>query len=387
MTARFAPHRLDRIAPRMTEWVDRGAYAGIAWHIGTASGEAHFGRVGALPDSPLWRIFSMTKPLGSLAAMQLVEECRIHLHSRIRRWLPEFEAPTVLAPDGALTPAREPITLDHLLSHMSGLSYPFLGDAVARRYIAAGVLGDDAQPLREAVRHAAAQPLAFHPGQAWKYSIATDVLAALLEEIEQASIGEILRRRLFGPLGLEDTAFHIAPSEKPRVVEMRGTKQPPDWPRRGLIEFGNEHAVDAPSFGRGGHGLVSTLDDYAKIARALLKTAQGDPDGPVSPRALAMMTANRVPEACLPLSIRLPFDVEAPGLGGFGFGLGFSTDLGARGRRLLGAPGAFGWSGAADTWFTVDPAGGFYAGFMAQSLDRPGASNDFQTLLHASVAG
>ncbi|MEM1315329.1 MAG: serine hydrolase domain-containing protein, partial [Pseudomonadota bacterium] len=212
MTARLAAARLDRIAPRMTHWVDEGRYAGIAWHIGRAEGEVHSGRVGALADVPLWRIFSMTKPLVSLAAMQLVEECRLHLHNRIHRWLPEFASPQVLAPDGALTPAAEPITLDHLLSHMSGLSYPFLGDAVARRYIEAGVFENDAQPLRDAVRHAAAQPLAFHPGEAWKYSIATDVLAALLEEIEQASIGEILKARIFDPLGLSDTAFHIPPS-------------------------------------------------------------------------------------------------------------------------------------------------------------------------------
>ncbi|MEM6440664.1 MAG: serine hydrolase domain-containing protein [Pseudomonadota bacterium] len=387
MTPKFSTARLDRIAPRMSHWVNEGRYAGIAWTIGGAEGEVHSGRVGALAETPLWRIFSMTKPLVSLAAMQLVEDCQIHLHNRIRRWLPEFDAPQVLAPDGALTPAREPIALDHLLSHMSGLSYPFLGDAVARRYIEAGVLADDAQPLRDAVRHAAAQPLAFHPGEAWKYSIATDVLAALLEEIEQASIGDILKARIFDPLGLSETAFHIPASEKPRVVEMRGTPQPPDWPRRGLIEFGNEHRVDDPFFGRGGHGLVSTLDDYAAIARSLLRTAQGAEDGLVAPRTLAMMSANRVPDAHLPLSIRLPFDVEAVGLGGFGFGLGFSTDLGARGRRLLGSPGAFGWSGAADTWFTVDPAGGLYAVFMSQSLDRPGASTDFQTLLHAAVAG
>ena len=385
MTVRFDPRRLDRIAPRMQAHVDAGRYAGIAWRIGTADGPLAEGRVGAAQTDAIWRIYSMTKPIVSVAAMQLAEECRVPLHARIRRWLPEFAAPVVLSPSGARAPAREPITVIQLLSHMAGLSYGFLGDVAGRHYGAAGVLKDESLPLRDQVRLIAALPLADHPGARWRYSVATDVLAALLEVEEDRPLAEILRRRVLDPLGMSETAFSVPEPDRPRIMEMRGTRLPPEAPAIPPLGVDAAYPPDLPDYGRGGHGLFSTLDDYAKFAAALLRVAQGAQDGPVAPRTLRAMTTNQVPEALLPLSIDLPFDSESPGLGGFGFGLGFGVDLGARGRRLAGSPGCFGWSGAADTWFTVDPTGGFYAVFLSQNLDRPGGSTDFQTLLHAAA--
>ncbi|MEM1316006.1 MAG: serine hydrolase domain-containing protein, partial [Pseudomonadota bacterium] len=372
-------------AGRMEGHVASGAYAGIAWRIGTASDIVHEGRVGAAREDALWRIYSMTKPIVSVAAMQLVEDCRAPLHARIRRWLPEFEVPVVLDPSGARTPAREPIALIHLLSHMSGLSYGFLSDAAGRLYAEAGILADDREPLREVVRRVGALPLAGHPGERWRYSVATDVLGALIEVEEGRSLPDVLRARIFEPLDMSDTGFFVPQVDRHRLVEVRGTPLPPALPAVPPLGLDAVHPVDLPGFARGGHGLISSVEDYARFAAALLRTAQGDADGPVAPRTLAAMTTNQLGEAQLPMVTSLPFDSESPGFGGFGFGLGFSVDLGARGRRLLGSPGGFGWAGAADTWFVVDPIAGFYAVFMSQSTDRAGASYDFQTLLHAAV--
>jgi CubicO group peptidase (beta-lactamase class C family) len=383
--AQFDPDRLARITTRMQQHVNRGTSPGIAWQIGRGEEVLEAGQVGAVPECALWRIYSMTKPLVSVAAMQLVEECRVPLHAPIAQWLPEFKAPVVLLPDGSREPARKPITVRHLLCHMAGLSYGFQGDGVARMYAQAGVLVDEALPLRAQAELIASLPLCFHPGTGWRYSVATDILAALLEVEEGRPIAEILRRRIFEPLGMGDTGFFVEEAERHRIMAVHGTPLPPGFPPIPPLGIDTLYPADNPDYGRGGHGLFATLEDYAAFARALLAVATGKGAGPVAPRSLAAMVNNQVPEAQLPISIDLPFDTVSPGFGGFGFGLGFATDLGAGGRNLLGHPGCFGWSGAADTWFTVDPDGGFYAVFMAQDLDPGGAPADFQTLLHAAV--
>lgn len=385
MTEIFHPDRLERINKRMATYVNAGRCAGIEWRIGMVGKTVHQGTCGAVPQDAIWRIYSMTKPLVSVAAMQMIEECRLPLHGRIARWLPEFEAPMVLTHSGRREPAREPITVLHLLSHMSGLSYGFQGDGAGREYAAAGVLADDTVSLRDQARLIASMPLSEHPGTNWRYSVSTDVLAALMEVIEEKPIGELLEARVFDPLGIQNTGFHVPKNRQNAIVEIRGTPLPPDFPRVPPLGIHAAYPYDEPAFGRGGHGLFSTLDDYSKFAEDLLRIAQGGGHGLVSPRGLLAMTTNQVHPDALPMVTNLPFDSESPGFGGFGFGMGFSIDHGAMGRRLLGSAGCFGWAGAADTWFVVDPVAGFYAVFMAQDLDRSGATTDFQTLLHAAV--
>lgn len=385
MTTIFDDARLDRIQHRMKAHTSSENYAGIAWRIGTTHSIVNEGRAGVLPDNAIWRIYSMTKPIVSVAVMQLVEECRIPLHARVTRWFPGFEAPVVLLSTGGRVPAREPITIHQLLCHMAGLSYGFLGDGAGREYAAAGILDDDNMPLQECVRVIAGMPLANQPGERWRYSVATDVLAAILEIESGQSIGDLLREQVFDPLGMKDTGFFVSKEKRDRIVEIHGTPLPPNFPAVPPLGIGAIYPPDIPDFGRGGHGLFSTLDDYAKFAEMLLRVSTSAGSGLISRRTLAAMTTNQVPQEVLPLVTNLPFDSESPGFGGFGFGLGFSVDMGAKSRRLLGSPGCFGWAGAADTWFTVDPEAGFYAVFMSQDLDRGGASTDFQTLLHASV--
>ena len=394
MQSRLSPARLARLDARMGEWIADGKYAGMEWMIGDMSGALHHGQAGAravgetaMPERPFYRIYSMTKPLVTLAAMQLVEECRLRLQDPIGDLLPEYRHMQVFRPDGLTEPATTPITAQHLMSHTAGLSYGFLADRSAALYTATEAKADPAQPLREHVKMFADIPLAFQPGTDWRYSVATDVLGALLEVIEGRSLRDILQDRVIGPLGMTETAFGIPQGAEDRLMAIYGGTKPGAPLKELDLSRGYPHA--STDWARGGHGLFSTADDYGKLCVSLLGLARGEAQGPVGRKTLEMMTANLVPDGALPLSIDRPVPSSGPGLGGYGFGLGFRTALphagGPRWRRVLASPGEFGWSGAAETWFTVDPAEGIWAVFMSQNLDWPGASADFQTMLAASI--
>lgn len=394
MTHRLTPARLARLDARMGEWTANGAYAGMEWQIGDMSGTLHQGRSGtravgeaSMPDAPLYRIYSMTKPLVTLAAMQLVEECRLRLHDPISNLLPEYRDMRVFRPDGLTEAAAIPITAQHLMTHTSGLSYGFLADRSAGLYAATEANADPAQSLRNHAAMFADIPLAFHPGTDWRYSVATDVLGALLEVIEGRSLRDILADRIIGPLGMDETAFGIPAGAEDRLMAIYGGTKP-GGPLNEL-DLTRAYPPSSNDWARGGHGLFSTTSDYAKLCMSLLGLARGEAPGLVGRKTLEMMTANLVPQSALPLGIDRPVPGTGPGLGGYGFGLGFRTALphagGAHGRRVLASPGEFGWSGAAETWFTVDPAEGIWAVFMTQNLDCPGAAADFQTMLAAAI--
>ncbi|MFT7390408.1 MAG: CubicO group peptidase (beta-lactamase class C family) [Paracoccaceae bacterium] len=393
---RLDPARLALLDARLADWVTRGAYAGLEWRIGDMTGALHSGRAGVratsapnggMPDRPFYRIYSMTKPIVTLAAMQMVEECRLMLHAPIGDLLPEYAEMRVWRPDGFTEPAATPITAQHLMSHTSGLSYYFLTDRSAGIYGAIEGKADPRQSLREHVKMFADTPLVFHPGADWRYSVATDVLAALLEVIEDRPLQRILRDRVLAPLGMDETGFRVPDGEAHRLMGIYGGTKP-DAPIREL-DLSRGHPSDDDGWARGGHGLYSTLDDYSKLCQMLLGLSRGEASGPVGRKTLEMMTSNLVPESALPIGIDRPEPRVSPGLGGYGFGLGFRTALphagGARGRGILASPGEFGWTGAAETWFSIDPAEGLWTVFLSQNLDWPGASADFQTMLVAAM--
>lgn len=377
----FDAARLARIDARMGEWVAEGAYERLEWCLGDPSGVVHAGAAGgpgggAAAAGSVYRIYSMTKPVVSVVAMQLVEEGRLQLFHPVSRFLPEFDAPIVFTRDGP-RPASQPLQVHHLLTHMSGLSYGFLADASAMMMNAAGVHEDASVSLRDDVRKIAAIPLQFEPGADWRYSVATDVLAALIEVIEDAPLGEVLARRIFAPLGMEATGFTADPA---RVAPIKGGAE------GGLLSaasMAQRYPADNPDFARGGHGLFSTLADYALFAGALLRDAAGA-GRLLSAVTLAHMTANHA-AAAMPIRIEQLRAAAGPGLVGQGFGLGFA--VAQAGGPLPAPPGAFGWSGAAETWFTVDPASGLFAVFMGQNFDWPGANYDLQCMTYGALRG
>lgn len=357
--------RIGRIAAVARRYVDMGAYASIEWLVMRdgrewlrgAAGMADPRSAAPLPEKPIYRLYSMTKPVVSAVALMLMEEGRLRLYDPVARFLPEFSATRIVGIDGGTRPSTRPILVEHLLTHRSGLSYGFLRDCpVAALYREAG-LSADAGPLGAFVERIAALPVAFEPGTQWRYSVSTDVIGRIVEVIEGKPLQQVVRERVIDPLGLADTGYMVRESERARVLPMYGNARIddlldfPEGPQR-LTPADVEGAYPAgdPGFARGGHGLFSTVGDYAAIAAFLATGRNGDGEILLSRSMVRLMWTNRTPESQMPLAIGpLP-------LPGYGYGLGGRVMADAKRRMVPVSEGEFGWSGAAGTFYWTDPA-------------------------------
>ncbi|MEV6825484.1 serine hydrolase domain-containing protein [Amycolatopsis sp. NPDC051102] len=376
--AGFDAARLSRIDAHFDRYVDSGRLPGWLAVVSRHGRIVHLGRGGhrdveaGLPVEPdtLWRIFSMTKPITSVAAMMLAEEGLLELDDPISRWLPEFASPRVYVKGSALAPATEPATAPirvwHLLTHTAGLTYGFHhGHPVDAIYRAAGFEWGTPRGLDLAActEKWAELPLLFQPGTEWNYSVATDVLGRLVEVVSGQPLDEFFAARFFSPLGMTDTAF-VAPSPS-RLAAM----YVPD-PASG-------RAVRNDAFGRlgtaqpdclsGGGGLVSSAADYWRFTEMLLRGGELNGERLLSPRTVSLMASNHLPghvdleQFGRPLFAEMPFD-------GHGFGLGFSVLEDPVKARTLSSAGEFAWGGAASTAFWVDPDEALTVGFYTQLL-------------------
>ena len=323
-----------------------------------------------MADHPIYRIYSMTKPIVSAVAVMLMEEGKLRLGTPVAAILPEFSAMEVLEENGTRRKAATVMTLDHLLTHRSGLSYGFLDDCpVGQIYAAeAGRLWEGAE-LGPVISRYAELPLAFDPGAEWRYSIATDVVGRILEVVEGKPLGQILGERVFEPLGLTDTGYVVPESERGRVMAMFGEANIDETlaARSGAqqltpVEDIPGYPMDDPAFARGGHGLFSTLQDYVRIARFLADGKADDGTALVSRKGIEALWANRIPDGLYPMRLG-PIS-----LAGYGYGLG---------GRVMIKPGEFagfstvgecGWAGAASTYFWIDPAEDLIGVVMTQYL-------------------
>jgi CubicO group peptidase (beta-lactamase class C family) len=321
------------------------------------------------PDS-LWRIFSMTKPITSVAAMILAEEGLLELDDPISQWLPEFASPRVYVKGSALKPLTEPATgpirVWHLLTHTAGLTYGFHhGHPVDAIYRAAGFEwgtppGAD---LASCCEQWAALPLLFQPGAEWNYSIATDVLGRVVEVVSGQPLDEFFQSRIFEPLGMTDTGFVTADTDRLAAMYL------PDPATGGIARNDAFGALGKarPACLSGGGGLVSSASDYWRFTEMLLNGGALEDVRLLSPRTVSLMASNHLPghvdlEAYgRPLFAEMPFD-------GHGFGLGFSVLEDPVKARTLSSAGEFAWGGAASTAFWVDPDEDITVGFYTQLL-------------------
>ncbi len=376
--------RLGRIDTVMQGYVDRGVYAGIATVVarrGTVVRAGTYGWSDREAGTPLvadtvFRLYSMTKPVVCTALMTLVEEGRLTLVDPVAKHLPAFAAVKVRAADGSLVDPARPMTVGDLMAHTSGLTYHFLGDSpVSKMYGDALVQSADVS-LAGAIDDLARFPLAAHPGSRWIYSVGIDVAARVIEVVAGKPLGDVLRERLFDPLGMADTGFGVAEGARGRLAAMYGR---PDLLRPGVtspdtlvawaqgenqrVDVSRTYPVDrADVFQRGGHGLFGTAGDYFRFAQMLCNGGTFEGQRIIGRKTLELMHANRIPAALLPLEIGgLP-------LMGYGFGLGSRVLLDVAASAAPGSAGEFGWAGAAKTHFWVDPKEEVVAVFMTQSL-------------------
>ena len=374
----------NKIATAIGAYVDAGTLAGAAtlfWRKGevvqtTCVGWRDIENKLPIERGTLFRIASMSKPITSAAALQLFEEGKFALDDPIARWAPEFSQMRVLgSPDGPLdqtNPAQRQITFEDLLTHRSGLTYgDFHAGPIAKAYadVLGGAIDSEVAP-DDWITGLAALPLIDQPGAAFHYSHATDLLGLLIARIDDAPLGDVLERRLFGPLGMNDTGFTVPVEKRSRRAGLYGFDEVGRLVRR-LTPPGGAALSERPedmAYVSGGQGLWSTLDDYLAFAR--LFVGQGSVDGVrlLQPETLALMSSNHLTPGQRAKSEMFGMPLFAAG---HGYGMGVAVVMEPdRALPILcgGGVGAVGWPGAYGGWWQADPNDNSVAIFLAHNM-------------------
>ncbi len=371
--------RLRRIDTHFRRYVDDGRLAGWQVMISRRGKVAHLTSYGladkeagrAVETDTLWRIYSMTKPVTSVAAMMLWEEGAFELSDPVSRWLPEFSQPRVYlggpASKPVTVPATEPIRVWHLLTHTAGLTYGFhrvhVTDEIYRLR-GFDISVPEGLDLAASVRAWAELPLAFQPGAEWNYSVATDVLGRLVEVISGQSLEAFFAERIFGPLGMTDTTFGCPEDQQGRLAALYAM-----GPGRTVSVRADTlgKSVTSPSWLSGGSGLVSTTRDYTRFTWMLLNGGELGGVRLLSPRTVRYMTRNHLPGGVDLTTYGRPLFAETR-FDGVGFGLGFAVVVDPVAYRTLTSTGEYHWGGMASTTFWVDPVEQLTVVFMTQLL-------------------
>ena len=355
----FSAPRLSRIGTVMQRYVEQGKLPGVIAVVQRCGRLVYLERFGVMEVEAakpmqfdtIFRIYSMTKPIASVALMMLYEEGHFQLSDPVSRFIPEFAGVKVFAgaaDDGFRVRelARE-ITIWHLLTHTAGLTYDFFEDSpVDAMYVEADLHRGD-RTLEEMISELVRLPLVFQPGTAWRYSMATDVLGYLIEVISGMSFDAFLERRILKPLGMTDTEFYVPEKKLDRFAAAYGPTE------SGGIELLDAPATSQfskpPRFLSGGSGLVSTASDYLRFAQMLLDKGELNGTRLLGRKTIELMTTNHLPDELIPIQ------VPPHTLRGCGFGLGFRVVVNAAQTGRLASDGEYGWGGGASTSFFVDP--------------------------------
>ncbi|WP_196259264.1 serine hydrolase domain-containing protein [Pelagibacterium limicola] len=373
----------DPIAAALAAPVAAGELAGVAtlvWRDGTAravcAGVRDIETGLPVERDTLFRIASMTKPVTSVAALMLMEEGRFALGDPITRFAPEFSSLRVLTtPDGPLqdtVPATRPITFEDLLTHCAGFTYAdFHTGPIAAAY-AEALGGDIDTPLSpdDWIAALAELPLIAQPGAAFHYSHATDLLGLLIARIADAPLGDVLRSRIFDPLGMIDTGFAVPPENHFRRAAPHGFDAAGRLTKRITVP-GNHALPERPAdmaFASGGQGLWSTLDDYLIFARLFVGGGAVNGVRLLQPETLALMTANHLTPA--QRANAQMFGLPLFGTGhSFGLGVAVVTDPATASVTLCGGGvGSVGWPGAYGGWWQADPNDGSVSIFLTHNM-------------------
>ena len=385
----LSPERLGRLDVAMQKAVDSGELPGAVVFIardGQLAYAKSFGwqdREKKIPmrNDSIFRLYSMTKPVVSVAAMILVEEGRLGLQEPVSKYIPEFKDMKVGVEtkdaDGkavlTLVDAKKQITVQDLLRHTSGLTYGVLGplNAVKKMYKDADIFSQK-WVLADFCRALAKLPLQYQPGTTWEYSHSTDVLGRVVEVASGQSLDVFLAGRIFEPLKMVDTAFQVPPGKQDRLAQPMPDVYTGKTPE--LIDV-----TQPATFFAGGHGLVSTAGDYLRFAQMLANGGELEGERILGPRTVEYMSSDHVN----PQIEKGPGFLPGPG---YGFGLGFATRIDRGQSEWPGSPGDYYWAGYAGTYFWIDPVEQLVPVLMSQEpLRRQYYRVQLRNLVYQSI--
>jgi CubicO group peptidase (beta-lactamase class C family) len=379
----FSPERLDRITGTLKADIDHHVIPGATLLIARHDKIAYFEKLGYLDpdkhlpmrDDAIFRIFSMSKPITSVAAMILFEQGRLFLGDPIAKYLRQFADIKVLAPNKdpndngtgspyhLVAPKRSP-SIQDLLRHTSGLTYGFWSDPVAKMYVAAGLFGGDYDNA-EFVDRIAKLPLAFEPGTAWNYSNGVDVLGRVIEVVSGKSLYQFEKENILDPIGMNDTSFYVTdPANKDCIAQGLSSDNK-------VFGFPLFDPTVKGKWEAGGQGMESTTLDYARFLQMLLNGGVFNGHRILAPATVALMTHDHLGRIGPSTNLYLP----GPGTG---FGFGFAVRRSEGQATIAGSVGNYFWAGAAGTVFWNDPKLQMLVVFMIQA---PKQGFHYQALL------
>jgi len=391
--AGFDPAGLDAVRAWMRSWVDGGRLPGALTLVARGGRVAFLEGCGLrdveaarpIEEDTIFRIYSMTKPVTAVAAMILVQEGALGLDDPVSRYISSFEHLTVnrfgAGDEIVADPATRPMTVRHLLTHTSGLTY---GEgnpgAVSRLYEEHWTdFGPDDGPLSEIVERLATIPLLFDPGEAWNYGVSTDVLGRVIEVASGRPLDAFMRDRVLGPLGMDDTSFRIRPEKRERFAALYGATE------RGGLQLlesptSNPYVEEVTTLS-GGAGLLSTARDYLRFAEMLRRGGTVDRARVLEEESVRQMTTNHL-RGDLAATGQTSFNETTTA--GVGFGLGVSVVIDPSRTAWRSSLGEFAWGGYASTAFWVDPVHEVTTVFLTQLI--PSDRYPIRGELHELVA-
>src|SRR5436190_11974332 len=392
-----------------SRYIDAGRYPGaqlLVYRRGkivhsSVQGYADLERKTPVREDTIFRIYSMTKPITSIAFMMLVEEGRVAIDEPVHKYIPEWKNLGVFVagshPAYLTNPPVRPMQIVDLLRHTSGLTYGFQQRSNVDDGYRALKTGEMVEPntMETMIADLAKLPLEFSPGEAWNYSVSVDVLGYLIEKISGVPFAQFLKERIFKPLGMNDTDFHVPADKAHRFAACYSADPPGELKfhvaeRKGALTLFDDPKTSAylkpPTFFSGGGGLCSTASDYLTFCRALLNRGELGGVRLIGPKTLSLMTTNHLPGGRdLPALSRSMFS-EATN-NGIGFGLGFAVTMDPAQTMIAGSAGEYFWGGAAATAFWIDPAEELITIFMTQVMPSTAypIRRELRTMVYSAI--
>ena len=371
--ARLDQHLLSR-------YIQPEKIAGCLTLISRHGETAHLSAMGSMDrernkpmaTDTIFRFYSMTKPITSVALMQLHEQGMFQLTDSVSRYIPQWRDLQVMTggdwPNFETRPADRPMSMRDVLSHQSGLTYGFMEGQLERAYNKADVYqagSMEGRDLQSMIDRLAELPLKFSPGDNWNYGVSTDVCGYLVETISGQRFDEYLQEHIFNPLGMEDTSFDVPPEKIDRFAS--NYERGPDRKLRLLDDPSTSNYAEPQTFFSGGGGLVSTAHDYHRFCQMLLNGGELDGARLLGPKTIELMTMNHLPDG-QDLSERALGTFSETANDGVGFGLGFAMIVDIPRTQNVGSLGEYYWGGAASTIFWIDPVEDMIVIFLTQFM-------------------